>query len=710
MIEPIVIKVVDKVPIVVSGPQYVVCDNSDYTVVWQLDEEWAQFESRTMQVNYKDGTYERVLFTGNTCALPAIPVKDWFYVGLFAGDIHTTRPVKLFANRAITTDSGEERDPMPDGYAQAIKALDGKLDKNQGAENAGKALVVGDDGTVVPGEAQGGSLPAMSSDTAGKLLTNDGDKAEWGEVPKEVMVVNFAQDNGGKWSADKSWDDAAALIEAGGYVYAMVDTLAIPFVNYAAGNVIVFHIALHNTSVVKYNVVIWHQDGLISVLEAGIPIVMYGEQTLTADQQAQARKNIGLTPVAKTDEMTQSVGLDAETGELYTKQGAKAYTLPIASPTQLGGVKPVAKTDAMTKNVGVDDNGGLYTEPAEVYYIDLAGDYPNYTCPVAMADIKAAYEAGKVLKCRCNKDFTTETLSLVTVIPYAGIWAFSTGGALSELGMKPTMFSVAIAEDRVLVEETEVVKQDDSLRFPNPNALTITSGSTTVTYDGSTPENIDIPDIPTALPNPNAFTIKVGDTTTTYDGSAAKTVKVPDGNNPLDITGAQVGQIAKITAVDTDGKPTKWEPVDMAGGEEVWENLTFSIPENDPVSAATINLPSTNIVKACIQISLFGTLENTKFGVMVLTGNTTGVQFLSAEIYEFYTTAQQIRTAAIVLEKKADSWQSIFNTNAIAGARNNTGALRLTPYNSDFLYIKTPTANETFYGTIEVNYVIGGSI
>ena len=124
MIEPIVIKVVDKVPIVVSGPQYVVCDNSDYTVVWQLDEEWAQFESRTMQVNYKDGTYERVLFTGNTCALPALPVPGPVHVGLFAGDIHTTRPARLLAVRSATTDSGEERDPMPNGYAQAIKALD----------------------------------------------------------------------------------------------------------------------------------------------------------------------------------------------------------------------------------------------------------------------------------------------------------------------------------------------------------------------------------------------------------------------------------------------------------------------------------------------------------------------------------------------------------------------------------------------------------
>lgn len=33
-----------------------------------------------------------------------------------------------------------------------------KLDKNQGAENAGKALVVGEDGNVIPGEVQGGTV------------------------------------------------------------------------------------------------------------------------------------------------------------------------------------------------------------------------------------------------------------------------------------------------------------------------------------------------------------------------------------------------------------------------------------------------------------------------------------------------------------------------------------------------------------------------
>lgn len=157
MIEPIMIKVTDKVPELVSGPDYVVCDNSDYTVAWQLDEEWAQFEHRTMQVNYKDGTYERVLFTGSRCTLPAIPVRGPVHVGLFAGDIHTTRPARLLAVRSATTDSGEERDPMPNGYAQAIEALDGKLDKNQGADNAGKALMVDEEGNVVPSEGGAGA-------------------------------------------------------------------------------------------------------------------------------------------------------------------------------------------------------------------------------------------------------------------------------------------------------------------------------------------------------------------------------------------------------------------------------------------------------------------------------------------------------------------------------------------------------------------------
>lgn len=368
MIEPIVIKVTDKVPELVSKPKEgITCANSDYTVVWQLDEEWAQLESRTMQVNYKDGTYERVLFTGDSCALPAIPVKDWFYVGLFAGDIHTTRPVKLFANRAITTDSGEERDPTPDGYAQAIQALDGKLDKNQGAENAGKAMVVGEDGNVVPGKAQDSSLPAMSADTKGKMLTNDGEKAEWGEVPKEVMVVNFTEDDDGNWSADKSWDDVATFIENGSYVYAVNDIDVYSMYMYSPpedgdqepGVIRFFAVYTSRDGAEEFDLSLY-SNGTVEYGEVRLQAVSYGEQQyLAASQKAQARANIGLTPVAKTDAMTQSVGLDAETGELYTAPAAGDNTLGITSAT----VGQIAKITA------VDDSG----KPTAWEAVDMAG-------------------------------------------------------------------------------------------------------------------------------------------------------------------------------------------------------------------------------------------------------------------------------------------------------------------------------------------------
>lgn len=617
MIEPIVIKVVDKVPIVVSGPQYVVCDNSDYPVVWQLDEEWAQFESRTMQANYKDGTYERVLFTGNTCALPALPVPGPVHVGLFAGDIHTTRPARLLAVRSATTDSGEERDSMPNGYAQAIKALDGKLDRNQGTENAGKALVVGDDGGVVPGEVQGSSLPAMSSDTAGKMLTNDGENAEWTEqddwsrLVVTIKVDEKTGDNTWSCTADKTVGEIRSAVEGGRSVVAVsgfFDGASIPLVN-TIGYILFQGVSpnMYPSGITNIVMVSGNSATMKSIPFNDHDAIHTFAETLNAAKQAQARENIGLTPVAKTDEMTQSVGLDTETGGLYTKPGpgawyvtvtqtssdsvvatadktpqeivaayqagysiyanivvkpdanstefamapivfgdldsftvvfstvrsmrfftdvavafcamfvdggwsvnlfelAKtadipdAYTLPVASPTQLGGVKPVAKTDAMTRGVGVDSNGGLYTEPDSVYYIDLEGTFPNFTTSKTNAEIHSAYQSGRTLVCRFYQDDTRWTLPLLS--PTLGLWLF---GAVISTG-KPVDVDAAQGIAAIVGNGQGIVTQIDLAA------------------------KADIPAIPTALPNPNALTIKVGDNTTTYDGSAAKTVEVENGN------------------------------------------------------------------------------------------------------------------------------------------------------------------------------------
>ena len=130
-------------------------------------------------------------------------------------------------------------------------------------------------------------------------------------------------------------------------------------------------------------------------------------------------------------------------------------------------------------------------DSAEVFYIDLAGDYPDYTCPVAMADINAAYEAGKVLECRCAMGIYTATLPLFIPMPELGRWIFSGSGELADMGFPAQTFTVAVTGFGVQASNAKLATTEDKL--PNPNALTITSGSNSVTYDGSTAKSIDIP-------------------------------------------------------------------------------------------------------------------------------------------------------------------------------------------------------------------------
>ena len=58
------------------------------------------------------------------------------------------------------------------------------------------------------------------------------------------------------------------------------------------------------------------------------------------------------------------------------------------------------------------------------------------------------------------------------------------------------------------------------------------------------------------------------------EGMAAAVRDIPSGASDisLGLTSATIGQTIKVKAVDTDGKPTAWKAVDMAGGE-TWEKI-----------------------------------------------------------------------------------------------------------------------------------------
>ena len=71
-----------------------------------------------------------------------------------------------------------------------------------------------------------------------------------------------------------------------------------------------------------------------------------------------------------------------------------SYTLPIASPTVLGGVQPVAKTAEMTQSVGVDEAGALWTKEASG---GGSGDwtYQKITLSEAVSAIEIPFDNAK---------------------------------------------------------------------------------------------------------------------------------------------------------------------------------------------------------------------------------------------------------------------------------------------------------------------------
>lgn len=112
-----------------SGTPEVVCGNSDYVAVFDLDEEWESYYAKTMRVAWLDiptgkPRYADVAFSGLSATLPVIADAYEIAVGIYAGDIRTTTPARIPCARCITDGSAEHPAPAPDVYEQIIELLE----------------------------------------------------------------------------------------------------------------------------------------------------------------------------------------------------------------------------------------------------------------------------------------------------------------------------------------------------------------------------------------------------------------------------------------------------------------------------------------------------------------------------------------------------------------------------------------------------------
>jgi hypothetical protein len=108
-------------------PAFIVCGNSDYTAVFDLDDEWAEFPNRVAVFVYYAGRErrnERVIFDGDECPIPTLRGVRAVEVGLEAGNIRTTTPARIRCFGCITDAAGTPQEPDEDVYGQILERAD----------------------------------------------------------------------------------------------------------------------------------------------------------------------------------------------------------------------------------------------------------------------------------------------------------------------------------------------------------------------------------------------------------------------------------------------------------------------------------------------------------------------------------------------------------------------------------------------------------
>lgn len=216
-----------------------------------------------------------------------------------------------------------------------------------------------------------------------------------------------------------------------------------------------------------------------------------------------------------------------------------------------GAVKTAFYATATQTGIGVSVSPtpkAIYDAYAAGYSVYVQADYPvmgglTLTLPLTLALVRAV-DAG---------------------IRY--ILAFSTVGALKATAAPMTQV-VAFDGESWHMWITEGVRSSD--RLANPNQLQLTLNGVLYPYDGT------------------------------------KLVRLPAiDTKSLGITGAAVGQIVKISAVDGNGVPTAWVPVDMATGGGEWDKVyeqtltedvdTYSYDLGDVRAAAIVVAPGADV-------------------------------------------------------------------------------------------------------------------
>lgn len=94
------IRIKDRIASYDLSEGHVICDNNDYTIVFDFDEEWESYPLRTARF-VTGGAYSDVPFSGTRCDMPKMENTELCAVGVYAGDLRTTTPAMIPCQKSI---------------------------------------------------------------------------------------------------------------------------------------------------------------------------------------------------------------------------------------------------------------------------------------------------------------------------------------------------------------------------------------------------------------------------------------------------------------------------------------------------------------------------------------------------------------------------------------------------------------------------------
>ena len=394
--------------------QYAVCENSDYTVKFDFDDDWRSQKYKTARFIWND-KYEDVVFEGDECSLPIVSDTYCLKVGVFAGDLQTTTPAIIVMKKSILCGSATAEKPSEDVYSQIMALL------NDLKELSGEELAAAIEKYLTEHPIGGASdftiKMAVASGEDGYTVTSCDATVEQidAAVAAKKRVVLIATDT------------------ASGLFWEM------PIIFGSQGNSYEFGTFLEGQVIVSF-------------------VDKVGEN--------ESKWQFMLTKIAAeaVDYSNAALSYVSTVGEALDKLVSDSHTH-----------KNKGTLDKLSNSNGKLQYNGSDVSLKPTYYIDLAGTYPNYTCPVTMDDIKAAYNSGYNLVCRCTLGVYTATLPLFVPMPAANTWIFSGSGALQSMDFPAQSFTIAITANGVVAQNSLLTNKQ----------LNITVGGTTYHYDGS---------------------------------------------------------------------------------------------------------------------------------------------------------------------------------------------------------------------------------